>query len=208
MVKRKGLRRLASLGMASVIASPAIAAAAAAEAEGAPSVSSGSMAGSILWVIVSLAIVIALIYIVIKWLAKRSQAWGANRSLRSLGGIALGHNKSLQVVEVAGRLYVIGVGEDVRLLDLIDDKEEAQAIIASLANKPAAAWSSAAMADAWKKLRGSKDNAQTAPQDWTSAGSFERLLSDNMSKQSDRKQQLESLLQQSIHNERSMDDEK
>lgn len=203
--------KLIMLGLACTAWPSAIAAASSEGMEEIPQVSPGSMAdlGSILWVIVALAIVIALIYIVIKWLARRSQAWGINRSLRSLGGIALGQNKSLQVVEVAGRLYVVGVGEDVRLLDLIDDKEEAEAIIAALSDRPTAAWSSAAIADVLKRLKKPREGTKAQqPQEWQSVGSFEQLLNDKMNKQSERKQQMESILHNSKHNERSMDDEK
>ncbi|MFD1952664.1 flagellar biosynthetic protein FliO [Paenibacillus thailandensis] len=207
MAKLKHLPKLAWLGTASFACPAAAAAAASEDLEEVPHISSGSMAGSILWVIVSLAIVIALIYIVIKWLAGRSQAWGANRSLRSLGGVALGQNKSLQVVEVAGRLYVIGVGEDVTLLDRIANEEEAKAIITALSDKREAAWSSASLANAWRKLRKHPEDPSRSSQEWVSSGTFEQLLADNMSKQSDRKQQIESILQNSKLNERSMDDE-
>ncbi|QAY65612.1 flagellar biosynthetic protein FliO [Paenibacillus protaetiae] len=168
---------------------------------------SANLAGSVVWVIVALIIVIALIYIVIKFLAKRSQAWGTNRSLRSLGGITLGQNKSLQVVEIAGRLYVVGVGENVTLLDLIDDKEEVQALLSALELKPQTVWPTNVLANALQKLRRGKIE-QNSADEWDSAGSFEQLLQDKWNRQSERKQQMESMLHNSKHNERSMDDEK
>ena len=54
---------------------------------------------------------------------QRNRGWGTNRALRSLGGIPLGQNKSLQVVELSGRVYVVGVGDSITLLDKIDDPE-------------------------------------------------------------------------------------
>ena len=45
------------------------------------------------------------------------------RSIRTLGAVGMGPNKSLQLVEI-GAIYVIGVGEDVRLVDKISDPAE------------------------------------------------------------------------------------
>lgn len=76
-----------------------------------------------LWVLFVLAIIIGLIILLLRFLGKRSRGWGANRSFRSLGGFSLGSNKSLQIVEWNGRIYVLGVGEDVTLVESITDPE-------------------------------------------------------------------------------------
>ena len=57
-------------------------------------------------------------------LSQRNRGWGTNRALRSLGGIPLGQNKSLQVVELSGRVYIVGVGDNITLLDKIDEPED------------------------------------------------------------------------------------
>lgn len=82
-----------------------------------PHFASGGMTGSVVWVLVSLALVIGLITLLIRWLSKRSQLMGGARALEQLGGLTLGPNKSIQVIEAAGRIYVVGVGENVTLLD-------------------------------------------------------------------------------------------
>ncbi|MNJ69794.1 hypothetical protein D3C77_661840 [compost metagenome] len=58
------------------------------------------------------------------------------------------------------------------------------------------------------KNRSQKTNSEPANEQWNSATSFQDLLQDKLNKQSDRKQQLESLLNNSKTNERLMDDEK
>ena len=107
-----------------------------------------SAAGSVAWVFVALLFVIGLIVFVIRFLAGRSRAWGANRSLRSLGGVALGQNKSLQVVEFGGKLYVVGVGEDVTLLDRIDDAAEAERLIGLLEQPQPPMWNASGIGEA------------------------------------------------------------
>jgi flagellar protein FliO/FliZ len=81
-----------------------------------------------LWVLFVLAIIIGLIILLLRFLGKRSRGWGTNRSFRSLGGFSLGTNKSLQIVEWNGRIYVLGVGEDVTLVESITDPD----LVASL----------------------------------------------------------------------------
>ena len=45
-------------------------------------------------------------------------------SIRSLGGVPLGQNKSIQIVEIGHSLFVVGVGENIQLLDKIIDADE------------------------------------------------------------------------------------
>lgn len=172
---------------------------------------SQNVAGSLVWVIISLAIVIALIMFVIKWLSIRNRTWGANRSLRSLGGIALGQNQSLQVIEIAGKVYIIGVGDSITLIDKLPEGEEALAVIAALERKAeAAAWPQHLITELTGRLMKRKENKEAEPtgERWNQSTSFQHMLQSKLSQQADRKQQLESLLQESKSNERLMDDEK
>ncbi|RCW50130.1 flagellar biosynthetic protein FliO [Paenibacillus prosopidis] len=171
---------------------------------------SNNLAGSLIWVIISLAIVIVLIIFVIKWLSQRNRTWGTNRSLRSLGGVALGQNNSIQVVEIAGRIYIVGVGEDITLIDKYDDPAQIKSVIAVLERQPEANWPQNVISQLLNKIR--SHNEVTGPEpsneQWNSASSFQHLLQNKLNQQADRKQQLESLLHDSKTNERLMDDEK
>jgi len=168
------------------------------------------IAGNMIWVIVSLAIVIVLIILVIKWLSQRNRMWGTNRSLRSLGGIALGQNNSLQVVEIAGRIYIVGVGENITLIDKLDDPEQASAVISALERQQESAWSKDLVSQLLKKFKDRNNQNVSDPtnEQWNKTSSFQDLLQNKLSQQADRKQQLESLLHESKPNERLMDDEK
>ncbi|ACT02074.1 flagellar biosynthetic protein FliO [Paenibacillus sp. JDR-2] len=184
-----------------VAVQPAFAAAAGSGNDESPM--AGSYTGSVIWVIVSLFIVIGLIVLLIKFLSQRNRMWGTNRAVRSLGGVALGQNNSLQVVELSGRLYVVGVGENVTLLDKIDDEKQVQAILASLDRQShAAGWSANTISDFLKRFR--KEESRTGEdlteEQWNmQQSSFQSLLNQNLSKQADRKEQLESLLKESKH---------
>jgi flagellar protein FliO/FliZ len=182
---------------------PAFAAAAGNENDQGPMAGSDSYAGSIIWVIISLIIVIGLIILLIKWLSQRNRVWGTNRAVRSLGGVALGQNNSLQVIELTGRLYVVGVGENVTLLDKIEDVEQVQAILASLDRQSnGAVWSTNTITDFLKRFRKQEPSSgeDLTNEQWDmQSSSFQSLLNQNLSKQADRKQQLESLLKESKH---------
>lgn len=168
------------------------------------------LAGSLVWVIVALAIVIVLIILVIKWLSQRSRTWGTNRSLRSLGGLALGQNNSLQVIEIAGRIYIVGIGENITLIDKLEEPEEVRAVIVALERQQETVWSKDVASQLLRKLKNRNGKSEPEPtnEQWNNAESFQSLLHSKLSQQADRKQQLESLLHESKPNERLMDDEK
>jgi flagellar protein FliO/FliZ len=191
---------------------PGVAAAAASGGSGQASqdgkiehVMSPSLTGSLVWVIVSLAIVITLIVLLIKWLSVRNRAWGVNRSMRSLGGIALGQNNSLQVIEIAGKVYIVGVGENITLIDKLDDAEEARSVIAALERQSDAGWPMNLLGKL--KKRDAQQQSEPSNERWNQGASFQSMLQSKLNQQADRKQQIETLLQDSKTNERLMDDE-
>lgn len=99
--------------------------------------------GMIVQLIVSLAIVLGMIWLLVKFLSLRSKWMYRNRPLKVLGGVGLGPQKSLQLVEIGGVLYVLGVGQDITLLKVIDDPEEKERIMhdfATSAGKDGTTW--------------------------------------------------------------------
>lgn len=83
------------------------------------------------YVFIVLAIIVTAIVILIRFLGRKNQSWMQGRSIRTLGAVGMGPNKSLQLVEVGGSIYLIGVGEDVSLIDKISDPAEVALIQAS-----------------------------------------------------------------------------
>ncbi|MFF2482639.1 flagellar biosynthetic protein FliO [Paenibacillus sp. NPDC058071] len=204
----KPIAKLLMLSSAGIASWPALAAAEAINDSSDPLPYSGpsNITSNLIWVFFSLAIVIVLIVFVMKWLSQRNRVWGTNRSVRSLGGVALGQNNSLQVVELAGKIYVVGVGENVTLLDKVEDAEQVQAILEAMDRPAGNGWSPAAFTDLLSKFR-KRDGKEPSNEQWNQeASSFQSMLNDNLYRQADRKQQLESLFKDDKLNERLMDD--
>ena len=75
-------------------------------------------------VIFFLILIIGLFFVVIKMLARKNQYSIFGRAVRTLGGVPLGQNKSIQIVEIGNSLYVVGVGDNIQLLEKIDHPDE------------------------------------------------------------------------------------
>ena len=95
-------------------------------------VDSGSYILNLIYVIFVLAIIIGLIVLLLKFLGKRNRMLNSHRSVRTLAAVGLGMNKSLQIIEVGGAVYLVGVGEDITLVDKISDPEQVAQILAAL----------------------------------------------------------------------------
>lgn len=72
--------------------------------------------------IFALLLVLGLIYIMLKLVNRRQQLFSQTQTLENLGGISVGQNKSIQVIRVGSKMYLVGVGDDVQLLKEIDDE--------------------------------------------------------------------------------------
>ncbi|WP_308639256.1 flagellar biosynthetic protein FliO [Paenibacillus silvisoli] len=199
----KGIR-LAAMAVSGWLMTASLASAEISVDEGKPVIGTGI--GYYIWVIVALLLVIGLIILVIKWLASRNRGWGTNRALRSLGGIPLGQNKSLQVVELSGRVYVVGVGDDITLLDKIEDPDTAAAVLEAIDQQNNRTWSSPTLTEFIGRFRksGKADGPTSEP--WQEAVSFKDLLNNGMMRQSDQKQKVEELLREQNHNDRLLDE--
>ncbi|SFS79200.1 flagellar biosynthetic protein FliO [Paenibacillus sp. BC26] len=166
----------------------------------------GTSIGYYIWVIIALMLVVGLIILVMKWLSSRNRGWGTNRALRSLGGIPLGQNKSLQVVELSGRVYVVGVGEDITLLDKIDDPETASAILEAIEQQNGRTWNTPNLTDFIGRFRKTNKADEPTSEPWQAATSFKELLNNGMMRQSDQKQKVEELLKERNQNDRLLDE--
>ncbi|MGE6378073.1 flagellar biosynthetic protein FliO [Peribacillus muralis] len=73
--------------------------------------------------------VVALLYVLLKFINKKNKSYQKANSVESLGGTSLGANRSVQLVKVGGRILVIGVGENIQLLKEIDDPSEYEQLL-------------------------------------------------------------------------------
>ena len=77
----------------------------------------------------ALLFVIVLIYFLIKFINKKSQTYQDSKLIQHLGGSPLGGNRSIQLVKVGERIFVLGVGENVDLLKEINDPQEYEKLL-------------------------------------------------------------------------------
>ena len=71
----------------------------------------------------------ALLYFLLKFLNKKNQAYQKGHIVSNLGGTSVGNNKSIQIVKIGNKLYIVGVGENVQLLSEITDPEEIEKLL-------------------------------------------------------------------------------
>ncbi|MEQ6387838.1 flagellar biosynthetic protein FliO [Bacillaceae bacterium S4-13-58] len=85
--------------------------------------SSPSLAWTLVKMVFSLFFVLALIYFLLRFINKRNRMFSRVKTLENLGGLSLGTNRSIQIVRIANRYYVVGVGDNVDLLTEITDED-------------------------------------------------------------------------------------
>jgi len=83
----------------------------------------GSLTFSIVKTLFALLLILALIYILSKFLSKRNRLFSQVKGLENLGGIPVGQNKSIQIVRIGKKVFIVGVGDNVELLQEIDDED-------------------------------------------------------------------------------------
>jgi len=79
--------------------------------------------------LLALIFVLVLLVWVLKFINKKSAHFQQNNIVRSLGGISLGSQKSVQILQIGDTLYVVGVGENVELLKEINDSDEIEKLL-------------------------------------------------------------------------------
>ncbi|MBB4823919.1 flagellar protein FliO/FliZ [Sporosarcina luteola] len=68
--------------------------------------------------------VIGLLFVLLKFINRKNKSYQSNKLMKNLGGLALGQQKSIQLVNIGDAYYIVGVGENVELLKEITDPEE------------------------------------------------------------------------------------
>ncbi|GIO26163.1 flagellar biosynthetic protein FliO [Ornithinibacillus bavariensis] len=83
----------------------------------------GELVFNLVKMVFALFLILVLIYILLKFLNKRNKLLNQVKALENLGGISVGPSKSIQIVRVGSKLFLVGVGEDVQLLEEIEDEQ-------------------------------------------------------------------------------------
>ncbi|MCQ4087200.1 flagellar biosynthetic protein FliO [Saccharibacillus sp. JS10] len=171
--------------------------------EGQPNLADTGVYSYLVWVIFVLIAIVALIVFLLRYLGKKNRGWFGGRSVRTLGGVGLGQNKSLQIVEIGGSVYLIGVGENISLIDKISNAEEVEMLIAALEQESAGP--NITLPPWAEKLTsrfrgGSEPSSQTEELD---SSSFQQLFESRLKEASDRRRKVDDLLEKEESVDRS-----
>ncbi|KFZ43330.1 flagella biosynthesis protein FliZ [Anoxybacillus flavithermus] len=79
--------------------------------------------------IAATAFVVLLLYALLKWLNKQNRFYERKGLIQHLGGTSLGMNRTIQIVKVGRRVFVVGVGESIHLLKEITDEQEIEELL-------------------------------------------------------------------------------
>lgn len=96
--------------------------------EGREETSVGPTFGSYVKLFFAFAFVIVLLYATLRFVNRRNFQMSQHRLMRNLGGVSVGSQRSIQLISVGGTYYLVGVGEDVRLLKEVTDEKEIEQI--------------------------------------------------------------------------------
>ncbi|AHV97857.1 flagellar biosynthetic protein FliO [Paenibacillus sabinae] len=148
---------------------------------------------NLLNVIFVLAVIIVIIILLIRFLGRRNQTWMSGRSMRTLGAVGLGPGKSMQIIEVGGSLYLIGVGDNVSILDKITDPEEVAMIISAFEEQSVSGGNF--LVPLISKVKGRlRGEVPSQEMELNETSSFYELLQSKLRSAPDRNKQIEELL--------------
>ncbi len=160
--------------------------------------SSPSYILNFIWVLFVLLVIIVCIVVLIKFLAQKNRAWQSTQGMDLLSVITVAPGKSVQLIEVGHSLYLIGVGEDIQLMQRIDSVEEIAAIKARL--KIEQERQPFPLSNLFRRRSShSSDQQQSAASGQND--SFEELIAKQMNQVTDRNRRIEQLLQEDTRND-------
>ncbi|WP_049661537.1 flagellar biosynthetic protein FliO [Bacillus sp. FJAT-27231] len=102
-------------------------------------IETGTAVGVTIWdflkMIGALIFVLALIYFILRFVNQKSRSYQQTKLIQHLGGTPLGGNRSIQLVKIGERVLILGVGENIQLLQEIDDEEERSRFVDHYSNQ-------------------------------------------------------------------------
>jgi flagellar protein FliO/FliZ len=158
-----------------------------------PPIETGNIAMNLVNVILVLAVIVILIVLLIRFLGRRNLSMTGGRPIRTIGAVGVGPNKSLQIIELGGSLYLIGVGENISMLDKISDPAEVSSILSALEEHSTGQNLFPAKLISKLRSRG-RDEVQSQDVDLDRESPFYDMLQQKLNSAPGRKEKLEQLL--------------
>lgn len=133
-------------------------------------------------------LILLMIYALIKFLAVRQKKLQPNQAVKLMGGTPLGNNKSLQLVKVGEKVYLIGVGDQVTLIKEFSESDEINNIESDLENQ-STLFTSPLTTISTSLVNFSKEKISKSMETKPNL-SFEHLFKQSLTKQKDKQDQL------------------
>ena len=123
-----------------------------------PAAEEGSAAVGLGWfdyikMLFALILVLGLLIFVLKLINKKSANYQKNSLIRNIGGLNVGAQKSVQLLHIGEKVYIVGVGDNVQLLKEIEDREEIQTLLEYFDEKQAFIQTSPHVMELLKKVK-------------------------------------------------------
>ncbi|GKV55579.1 hypothetical protein NCCP2222_15260 [Sporosarcina sp. NCCP-2222] len=141
--------------------------------------------------LVAFVFVICLLFALLKFINRKNRSYQSNKLMKNLGGLALGQQKSIQLVSIGDAFYIVGVGENVELLKEVTDPDEItrlQQYFEESDDVPAGGLLDRLLTKAFKK------EAPTIPKEGAGTSQFGKLFSERIEQmKAERKQHIKRL---------------
>lgn len=136
-----------------------------------------------------LLFVLGLLVFVLKFINKKSSTYQQNSLVRNIGGITVGPQKSVQLLHIGDKLYIVGVGEDVQLLKEIHDEEEVRQLVQYFNEKQSFATTKPHFLELINKLKSNdKQEVESTNGDQSMNSNFKSLLNKRLNEMKQNRQ--------------------
>lgn len=126
-------------------------------------------------ILLALVFVIGLLLFVLKFLNKRNIKYQQNSVIKNVGGMSVGPQKSVQLLLIGNKIYVVGVGEDVHLLKEIDAQQDVEQLVKQIESNQSIATSTPYIAELFKKF-----NKKDQPKDISDNTKFNDMFNEKI----------------------------
>lgn len=146
-----------------------------AETESTESASVSVGVGEYIKIVLALVFVIGLLLVILKFLNKRNLAYQQNTIIKNIGGLSVGQQKSVQLLHIGNRIYVVGVGEDIQLIKEIESADEVEQLLNQIDQNQKMVTTTPYIAELFKKF-----SKKDQPKDISNSPKFNDMFSEKL----------------------------
>ncbi|HEY4623996.1 MAG TPA: flagellar biosynthetic protein FliO [Solibacillus sp.] len=126
-------------------------------------------------IVLALVFVIGLLLVILKFLNKRNLAYQQNTMIKNIGGLSVGQQKSVQLLHIGNRIYVVGVGENIQLIKEIESADEVEQLLDQMNQNQKMVTTTPYIAELFKKF-----SKKDQPKDISNSPKFNDMFSEKL----------------------------